>query len=507
MKQIRAILAQYELLFFIGVVIFGFLTILPSLLLHDIPFWYDPARDLLMARDNLLKITLIGPTSGVPGIFYGPYWIWLLSLAELMSKDPRNIAFLVQTLPYFTIFPFLLYRLRHLWGIIGSSALFLLFIAGFKQYALYLWNPYLSPLFLFCIIYLFIYSGSRAFQKKIALKYLLAGFLTGLLLNFHISFGLAVIPGITLYFLVSTLHNVRKNGRKNILPQLLKMIIFYVGVAVAFAPFALFELRHNFQQSKIAVETLISGGSVATIQGLSDAQIIDHFFTKLGDFFSLPKNAGYGIAGAIFMSSLYVAFKKRSVGFLTSYERVMLGVVGSILAVLVYVYLTAKNPVWEYHFIGLEVLYLFIIGVILAHLRLLRWVVCLFAIFVISFQIIQGWTHYVDRSYQSELSLKKEVVRKVHEDGSGSDYSVFTYNPAIYNYDYSYLFYYLFDKDIPYRPELVPSKASPLYIIIPHAYKGQYPGYVRFRAPDELYITQREWLLPDGTIVVKRVKK
>ena len=68
-------------------------------------------------------------------------------------------------------------------------------------------------------------------------------------------------------------------------------------------------------------------------------------------------------------------------------------------------------------------------------------------------------------------------------------------------------FYYLFDKDIPYRPELVPSKASPLYIIIPHAYKGQYPGYVRFRAPDELYITQREWLLPDGTIVVKRVKK
>jgi len=54
----------------------------------NISFWYDPARDMLSAWDNLHKLTLIGSTSGIPGIFYGPYWIWLLSIPIFFSKDP-----------------------------------------------------------------------------------------------------------------------------------------------------------------------------------------------------------------------------------------------------------------------------------------------------------------------------------------------------------------------------------------------------------------------------------
>lgn len=34
-----------------------------SILRGDIPFWYDNARDMLLAWDNLSKPTLIGPTS------------------------------------------------------------------------------------------------------------------------------------------------------------------------------------------------------------------------------------------------------------------------------------------------------------------------------------------------------------------------------------------------------------------------------------------------------------
>src|SRR6187551_3411896 len=75
----------------------------------SIPFWYDPARDMLMGWDNLHKFTLIGPTTGIPGLFYGPYWIWMLSLGELFSKDPRIVILIVATLPYLILFPLGLY--------------------------------------------------------------------------------------------------------------------------------------------------------------------------------------------------------------------------------------------------------------------------------------------------------------------------------------------------------------------------------------------------------------
>src|SRR5438046_2413526 len=74
------------------------------------PLWYDIARDLLSALANFQKPTLIGPTSGIPGVFYGPYWIWLLSFAQIFSHDPRIITLLVATIPYLFLFPFILFR-------------------------------------------------------------------------------------------------------------------------------------------------------------------------------------------------------------------------------------------------------------------------------------------------------------------------------------------------------------------------------------------------------------
>src|SRR3989338_476175 len=95
---------------------FGFplLLALSSVLTGSIPFWFDPGRDLMLASDNLHKLSLIGPPSGIPGFFYGPYWIWLLSLGMLFSRDPKIIAIIVLTIPYFVIFPFALYKLSQL---------------------------------------------------------------------------------------------------------------------------------------------------------------------------------------------------------------------------------------------------------------------------------------------------------------------------------------------------------------------------------------------------------
>src|SRR3989338_7604981 len=92
---------MFKRILYIFLLLVPFIIIIKPIFNGAIPFWYDPARDLLMAWDNLKKITLIGSTSGIPGIFYGPYWIWLLSIGVAISKDPRVVLFLIITLPYF----------------------------------------------------------------------------------------------------------------------------------------------------------------------------------------------------------------------------------------------------------------------------------------------------------------------------------------------------------------------------------------------------------------------
>ena len=64
---------------------------LKNIIQGNIPFWFDNARDFLLALGNLEKPTLIGPPTGIPGVFYGPYWIWLLSISFYERYQRTNL--------------------------------------------------------------------------------------------------------------------------------------------------------------------------------------------------------------------------------------------------------------------------------------------------------------------------------------------------------------------------------------------------------------------------------
>src|SRR5438045_1065325 len=58
-------------------------------------FTYDVGRDMLALQQlvYLHKIPLIGFTTGMPGIFYGPWWYYLLSIPFFLSGgNPQGIA-------------------------------------------------------------------------------------------------------------------------------------------------------------------------------------------------------------------------------------------------------------------------------------------------------------------------------------------------------------------------------------------------------------------------------
>ena len=127
-------------------IIYPLIVTLHSILSGAMPFGYDPARDLLSAQENLKKLTLIGPPGGIPGIFYGPYWIWLLSIGLIFSRDPRYISVFVLVIPYFILFIGLLLKLAKIIGKRNCILLWLLFFFSYPDYINDLWHPHLAPI-------------------------------------------------------------------------------------------------------------------------------------------------------------------------------------------------------------------------------------------------------------------------------------------------------------------------------------------------------------------------
>src|SRR3989338_2214356 len=67
-----------------------------GILSNSFAFTYDVGRDMLAVRNIIVdhKFSLIGPTTGVEGIFYGPWWYLILSIPFfLFSGNPQGIAF------------------------------------------------------------------------------------------------------------------------------------------------------------------------------------------------------------------------------------------------------------------------------------------------------------------------------------------------------------------------------------------------------------------------------
>lgn len=242
--------------FIISVVLFGFINA-KNIFLGNFPFWYDPARDLLLARDNVKDITLIGPTTGIPGVFYGPYWIWLLSGAFLVSPDPRVITFLALWVPYLVVLP-MVFWLFYRYGKISPFAVlvtWVLFSAQFgRGYATQLWNPHLAPLLLFILIYLvsIVYPNAKRTLFILAAM----GFITGLMVNIHMSFGITLVVALYGYILW-----LQKENKGSLREAVLKAGALTGGLAVAFVPFLVFEVKHAFLQSKVLLSALTGLGA------------------------------------------------------------------------------------------------------------------------------------------------------------------------------------------------------------------------------------------------------
>lgn len=495
------------LLFIFALIAWTFTLViaLHNVLSGNIPFWYDPARDMLSAWANLSKITLIGPPSGIPGIFYGPYWIWWLSLGELLSKDPKIVDLFMLTIPYVVGFPVVLFFFSKIVDKFTTILLWLLFFFSFQSYMIFIWNPNLAPLLFITIIYLLISRNYHTVSLKNSLQFFIAGVLTGLVLNIHISFSIGFALACSVFVFLVIVHETKKKVGEISKKILAFLVSFLLGIGIVFIPFFLFEMRHGFEQTKTAIHALAAGGEVVTLHGLTKPEIIGSFFARFASVLQASTIDAFLIFIASVVLLSYLLFKKK-IQLTTEQIRLILLLILITTSVLG-IYLLVKNPIWDYHFVGAEILWLLGIGLLCTKIKPIKYVLFIWII-ILSMSQVQGFVNsfHVNLLATQSLVAEENIVRIIQHDIKSNRYTVYVYNPAIYSYDYSYLFRWMANKNFSYDPGMI-QREGIVYLVLPKAKASIIQDFIHYRSPDGLYTTAQVWNTPNGITILKRVPK
>jgi hypothetical protein len=275
-------------------------------------------------------------------------------------------------------------------------------------------------------------------------------------------------------------------------------------------PSLIFEFRHGFHQVQSAVKAVTDSviyntSSVGQI-GLNKTQILSKFFGFPSYILKTSNSFVIILFLAAVVSIVYKLYRK-SFQLIEAEKKLLIFLISTSFIILL-VYLTSRNPIWSYHFIGMEVIALLFIGLVVGKIPIFSWLLTFWVGILFLFNINDTFikSQGINPYSVSSLTTKKYIVEKVYQDARGEPFSVFAYSPAIYTYDYDYLFSWVGDEIYHQRPENDQSRAGFVYLIIPKTSKEQLEDFINYRTPPKQFKTIDTWEIADGTIVVKREK-
>lgn len=241
MTMALKITKRWQILISFGICVNVFLS--TWWLLHgDIHYDVDISRDFLVLKEiiDTGRLTLIGPHSGIiGGLFHGPLWYYVnLPVFFITSGDPVLMGWFWWGLSIITLIIFWLVAKRLFNSTIALLAT-LLYSAnsiinptiGLKQF----YNPYgavvLSPVFFYFFV--------KYIETKKIIYLGLSLILLGCLIQFQMAFGIPILILTTLFLIYFLFTN-----------KLLKHLLIYPIILIPLSTFVLFDLKHDFLQTK-----------------------------------------------------------------------------------------------------------------------------------------------------------------------------------------------------------------------------------------------------------------
>src|SRR3972149_8452966 len=247
LKKIKKVLSTN----YIAVIILSLASFLRLFRVNELlGFWYDQGRDALVIWDFIYKgkVFLIGPTTGIEGVFRGPWYYWLITpFYFLGGGNPvwPNVFLILTSI----IAIYVLYKLGEEIG--GKKVgLLAILIAAVSYYVISISRWLSNPAPMLIISVLLIWAVFKFLEKKVwALP--MTGLLVGMALQFGSAMEIWYIPALALIFIL----------KRNLLPNFKILILSAFTFLLPLMPQMLFEVRHPGVLSGPLIKFLFHEGS------------------------------------------------------------------------------------------------------------------------------------------------------------------------------------------------------------------------------------------------------
>lgn len=398
----------------------------------DFPFLYDHGRDMIDVRKIVVDhdLALIGPTTGLQGLYHSPLHYYLLSIAFLVSGgNPASGVFMTALFAVFaTVICFVAGKriFGRVFGI-AAAAFYALSPASISDTTMF-WNPNWIPMamvpFYFCL-----HKG--IFSNK---KYLIGTlFIAGIISQFEAAFGIFLIPTIGI---IIGLYN-----RKLLISR--EVGVGFLLFMMTFLWFVAFEILHGYNMTK-AILKMVSG------MGNSLGESIPFMTRVIYRLNELERMTIYAFTWNNFAAILFfIAFLMVFVHALIKKNELAVRnfVFFGFVPISYFVwFLIFPFPAWSYYWIGLQVSYYFFAAYAVSYLynqknNLKYGAIVLVLIWLLLTVKLPGDTSYTDSqagTYKNMLS----IVDQIYKDGADEKFGVLVYTPPINTYAYDYIFWW-----------------------------------------------------------------
>lgn len=494
-------------------IVFGLLIILTigswlrlsGIISNSFAFTYDVGRDMLAVENIVVnhKIVLVGPTTGIEGIFYGPWWYFILSIPFfIFSGNPQGIEFFMGFIGIITILLGFIFGKKIggvFLGIIFSA--FISFSPLMISFSLQTWSPNLTPFFVllvFLILTTFCVEDQSTTPK--ARDLFLLGLLLGIIIDLAIVFGTLFLLSICL----SLIFIFRKRLKIKEMP------FFALGLLFIFSPRIIFEVRHNFLMTKTFINAFSNGLMLP-----KDFSIFDALISRLNSLFNTwnatlaGQNSIVGFILIIFVFLGLVLLYKRM-------ENIHKQCIKTIL-IIILVFLIGitffNQAVWPHYLVGVPVFYIFLVSLIIntAWIALKKNLVIFFILcilFWINLNPIQVLDNIRKPLWEGNAAVYRNqiaIIDYIYNNAKGRDFKYIVYTPAVHDYSYRYLFSWYGKKKFGYTP--AKKNTGLFYVILEPDYELPFRliDWLKNREGDG--ITQEEKIVKGGIVVQTRITK
>lgn len=393
-------------------------------------FYFDQGRDALVIWDFIHtgKLFLIGPTTGIAGIFRGPLYYYLIAPFYYMGNG--NSVWPANFLSITTILGIgMMYYLG--WKMHSRTAgLFAAFIGAFS-YDIFWASRWLSnPTPMFLLSMLLVYSLWQIVNGK-KIYWLMVGLISGLsLFHFGSSGEFFYFPAIFAVLI----------WKKKSFPNF-KIILGAVGLFLLTAsPLILFDLRHDFLLFN-NIKNFIFGEETFKLGFSEILKIRIRFYWDVfrNIFFVIRRD----YEARLFLGMLLGLIWKASKLIKNTGVKLLLILIISPLVGLLFF---QGNEVYGYYMTGYLLIAILFIGILFgelykSYLGKIFLVIFLYYFLQNNFEIINSKLNdNVDGPTSIGFKVQKEAIEWVYKDASNQSFNVDVYVPPVIPYAYDYLF-------------------------------------------------------------------